>query len=81
MQRKLVREFFEVKFLLFECVKEVERGNKLKKMVEIFCDEFVKGIKSYEEEFYGLKYKNGVGWEERDQMVFYIVEFWFDERM
>lgn len=81
MQRKLARELSEVKSSLSECVKEVERGNKSKKMVEILCDEFAKGIKSYEEEFHGLKHKNGAGREERDQMVLHIAESWLDERM
>lgn len=81
MQRKLARELSEVKSSLSECVKEVERGNKSKKMVEILCDEFAKGIKSYEEEFHGLRHKNGAGREERDQMVLHIAESWLDERM
>ncbi|KAJ0260631.1 Uncharacterized protein HA466_0068090 [Hirschfeldia incana] len=79
MQRKLARELSEVKLSLSECVKEVERGNKSKKMVEMLCDEFAKGIKRYEEEFHGLKHKDQV--EERDQMVLHVAESWLDERM
>ncbi|KAF8092538.1 hypothetical protein N665_0412s0032 [Sinapis alba] len=77
LQRKLARELSEVKSSLSECVKEIERGNKEKKMMEILCDEFAKGIKSYEEELHGLNHKN----LDKDQMVLHVAESWLDERM
>ncbi|KAL0898137.1 hypothetical protein Bca101_082098 [Brassica carinata] len=76
LQRKLARELSEVKSSLSECVEEVERGNKSKKMTEMLCDEFAKGIK----EFHGLKHKN-LDKDERDEMVLHVAESWLDERM
>lgn len=72
-QRKLARELSEVKLSLSECVKELERGNKSKKMMEMLCDEFAKGIK----EFHGLKHED----LDKDQMVLHVAESWIDERM
>lgn len=85
LQRKLARELAEVKSKLSNCVKELERGNKSKMTMEILCDEFAKGIKSYEEEIRVLKQKNldkdWAGREEGDHMVLHIAESWLDERM
>ncbi|XP_024014761.1 uncharacterized protein At5g41620 isoform X1 [Eutrema salsugineum] len=86
LHRKLARELSELKSTLSSCVKELERGNKSRKMMEMLCDEFAKGIKSYEEEIHGLKQKNLVKeWagreEEGDHMVLHIAESWLDERM
>lgn len=85
LHRKMARELSEVKSSLSSCVKELERGAKSKKMMEVLCDEFAKGIKSYEEEIHGLKQKNlDKDWASRaegDQMVLHIAESWLDERM
>ncbi|CAH8277809.1 unnamed protein product [Arabidopsis lyrata] len=85
LHRKLARELSEVKSSLSNCVKELERGAKSNKMMELLCDEFAKGIKSYEEEIHGLKKKNlDKDWEGRgggDQLVLHIAESWLDERM
>ncbi|KAF8109742.1 hypothetical protein N665_0092s0014 [Sinapis alba] len=84
LHRKLARELSEVKSTLSSCVNEMERGTKSKKMLERLCDEFAKGIKSYEREIHGLKQKldkNWEGWDEEDQMVLCIAETWLDERI
>ncbi|CAE6202632.1 unnamed protein product [Arabidopsis arenosa] len=85
LHRKLARELSEVKSSLSNCVKELERGAKSNKMMELLCDEFAKGIKSYEEEIHGLKKKNlDKDWAGRaggDQLVLHIAESWLDERM
>lgn len=84
LHRKLARELSEVKSTLSNCVKEIERGTKSKKILERLCDEFAKGIKSYEREIHGLKQKldkNWEGWDEQDQMVLSIAESWLDERI
>ncbi|CAA7028339.1 unnamed protein product [Microthlaspi erraticum] len=79
LHRKLARELVEVKSTLS---KEVERGNKEKKTMEMLCDEFAKGIKSYDEEVHGLKQKNlDKDWADRDQMDLQMAESWLDERM
>ncbi|KAL1209124.1 hypothetical protein V5N11_028677 [Cardamine amara subsp. amara] len=81
---KLAQELSEVKFTLSNCVKEIERGTKSKKILERLCDEFAKGIKSYEREIHVLKQKldkNWEGWDEQDQMVLCIAESWLDERI
>ncbi|CAN8272816.1 unnamed protein product [Cochlearia groenlandica] len=82
MHRKMAREVLEEKSI---CMKEIERGNKSKKMMEILCDEFAKGIKSYKEEIHCLKQKNlDKDWEdgeERDHIVLHLAESWLDERM
>uniref|UniRef100_M4EFX0 Uncharacterized protein n=1 Tax=Brassica campestris TaxID=3711 RepID=M4EFX0_BRACM len=84
LQRKLARELSEVKSTLSHCVDEMERGSKSKKMLERLCDEFARGIKSYEREVHGLKQKvdkSWEGWGEEDQMVLCIAETWLDERI
>ncbi|XP_019093942.1 PREDICTED: uncharacterized protein At5g41620-like isoform X2 [Camelina sativa] len=84
LYRKLAKELSEVKSTLSDCVKEMERGIKSKKILERLCDEFAKGIKSYEREVHGLKQKldkNWRGWDEQDQMVLCIAESWLDERI
>ncbi|XP_019085244.1 PREDICTED: uncharacterized protein At5g41620 isoform X2 [Camelina sativa] len=84
LYRKLAKELSEVKSTLSDCVKEMERGSKSKKILERLCDEFAKGIKSYEREVHGLKQKldkNWRGWDEQDQMVLCIAESWLDERI
>ncbi|EFH64175.1 hypothetical protein ARALYDRAFT_474936 [Arabidopsis lyrata subsp. lyrata] len=84
LYRKLAQELSEVKSTLCNCVKEMERGTKSKKILERLCDEFAKGIKSYEREIHGLKQKldkNWKGWDEQDQMVLCIAESWLDERI
>ncbi|CAE5962215.1 unnamed protein product [Arabidopsis arenosa] len=84
LYRKLAQELSEVKSTLSNCVKEMERGTKSKKILERLCDEFAKGIKSYEREIHGLKQKldkNWKGWDEHDQMVLCIAESWLDERI
>ncbi|KAG7587688.1 hypothetical protein ISN44_As07g000660 [Arabidopsis suecica] len=84
LYRKLAQELSEVKSTLSNCVKEMERGTKSKKILERLCDEFAKGIKSYEREIHGLKQKldkNWKGWDEQDQMVLCIAESWLDERI
>ncbi|VVA93548.1 unnamed protein product [Arabis nemorensis] len=84
LHRKLARELSEVKSTLSNCVKEIERGTKSKKILERLCDEFAKGIKSYKREIHGLKQKldkNWEGWDEKDQMVLCIAESWLDERI
>ncbi|ESQ28947.1 hypothetical protein EUTSA_v10023367mg [Eutrema salsugineum] len=84
LHRKLARELSEVKSTLSNCVKEIERGTKSKKILERLCDEFAKGIKSYEREIHGLKQKldkDWEGWDEQDQMVLCIAESWLDERI
>ncbi|KAG7544149.1 hypothetical protein ISN45_Aa07g040110 [Arabidopsis thaliana x Arabidopsis arenosa] len=85
LHRKLARELSEVKSSLSNSVKELERGAKSNKMMELLCDEFAKGIKSYEEEIHGLKKKNlDKDWAGRgggDQLVLHIAESWLDERM
>ncbi|XP_010418471.1 PREDICTED: uncharacterized protein At5g41620-like isoform X1 [Camelina sativa] len=85
LYRKLAKELSEVKSTLSDCVKEMERGTKSKKILERLCDEFAKGIKSYEREVHGLKQKldkNWRGWDEQDhQMVLCIAESWLDERI
>ncbi|CAH2048298.1 unnamed protein product [Thlaspi arvense] len=84
LHRKLARELSEVKSTLSNCVKEMERGTRSKKVLERLCDEFAKGIKSYEREIHGLKQKldkNWEGWDEQDQMVLCIAESWLDERI
>ncbi|KAG7650509.1 hypothetical protein AtNW77_Chr1g0064211 [Arabidopsis thaliana] len=84
LYRKLAQELSEVKSTLSNCIKEMERGTKSKKIMESLCDEFAKGIKSYEREIHGLKQKldkNWKGWDEQDQMVLCIAESWLDERI
>ncbi|KFK36589.1 hypothetical protein AALP_AA4G143400 [Arabis alpina] len=84
LHRKLARELSEVKSTLSNCVKEIENGTKSKKTLERLCDEFAKGIKSYEREIHGLKQKfdkNWEGWDEKDQMLLCIAESWLDERI
>ncbi|KAG2302870.1 hypothetical protein Bca4012_061198 [Brassica carinata] len=84
LHRKLARELSEAKSTLSSCVDEIERGTKSKKMLERLCDEFARGIKSYEREVHGLKQKldkNWEGWGEEDQMVLCIAETWLDERI
>ncbi|CAH8298353.1 unnamed protein product [Eruca vesicaria subsp. sativa] len=84
LHRKLARELSEVKSTLSSCVDEIERGSKDKKMLERLCDEFARGIKSYEREVHGLKQKldkSWEGWGEEDQMVLCIAETWLDERI
>ncbi|CAN8245402.1 unnamed protein product [Cochlearia groenlandica] len=84
LHRKLARELSQVKSTLSDCFKEIERGTKSKKILERLCDEFAKGIKSYEREIHGLKQKfdkNWEGWDEKDQMVLCIAESWLDERI
>ncbi|VVB09525.1 unnamed protein product [Arabis nemorensis] len=85
LQRKLARELSEVKSKLSKSVKELEKGNKSMTTMEILCDEFAKGIKSYEEEIRGLKQKNlDKDWASQakgDQMVLHIAESWLDERL
>ncbi|XP_013750221.2 uncharacterized protein At5g41620-like [Brassica napus] len=84
LQRKLARELSEVKSTLSHCVDEMERGSKSRKMLERLCDEFARGIKSYEREVHGLKQKvdkSWEGWGEEDQMVLCIAETWLDERI
>ncbi|CAL9237483.1 unnamed protein product [Arabidopsis halleri] len=84
LYRKLAQELSEVKSMLSNCIKEMERGTKSKKILERLCDEFAKGIKSYEREIHGLKQKldkNWKGWDEQDQMVLCIAESWLDERI
>ncbi|EOA34917.1 hypothetical protein CARUB_v10020001mg [Capsella rubella] len=84
LYRKLAQELSEVKSTLSNYVKEMERGTKSKKVLERLCDEFAKGIKSYEREIHGLKQKldkNWKGWDEQDQMVLCIAESWLDERI
>ncbi|KAG5382719.1 hypothetical protein IGI04_034189 [Brassica rapa subsp. trilocularis] len=84
LQRKLARELAEVKSTLSHCVDEMERGSKSRKMLERLCDEFARGIKSYEREVHGLKQKmdkSWEGWGEEDQMVLCIAETWLDERI
>jgi len=84
LYRKLAQELSEVKSTLSNCVKEMERGTKSKKILERLCDEFAKGIKSYEREIHGLKQKldkNWKGWDEQDHMILCIAESWLDERI
>ncbi|KFK32999.1 hypothetical protein AALP_AA6G316700 [Arabis alpina] len=85
LHRKLARELSEVKSKLSKSVKEIEKGSKSKMTMEILCDEFAKGIKSYEEELRGLKQKNlDKDWTSQakgDQMVLHIAESWLDERL
>ncbi|EOA16082.1 hypothetical protein CARUB_v10004213mg [Capsella rubella] len=84
LHRKLARELSEVKSSLSNCVKELERGAKSNKMMELLCDEFAKGIKNYEEEIHGLNKKNlDKDWAGRaggDPLVLHIAESWLDER-
>ncbi|AEE34205.1 intracellular protein transport protein USO1-like protein [Arabidopsis thaliana] len=84
LYRKLAQELSEVKSTLSNCVKEMERGTESKKILERLCDEFAKGIKSYEREIHGLKQKldkNWKGWDEQDHMILCIAESWLDERI
>ncbi|TYJ22308.1 hypothetical protein E1A91_A08G116600v1 [Gossypium mustelinum] len=84
LHRKLAREVSDIKVSLSNALKDLERERKSRKLLEDLCDEFAKGIKSYEREVHGLRQKSDEDWAgaaDCDRMILHISESWLDERM
>ncbi|XVE57991.1 hypothetical protein DITRI_Ditri04bG0134100 [Diplodiscus trichospermus] len=84
LHRKLAREVSETKASLSNALKNLERERKSRKLLEDLCDEFAKGIKSYEQEVHTLRQKSDEDWAgaaNHDRLILHISESWLDERM
>ncbi|KAE8671591.1 cation/H(+) antiporter 18-like isoform X1 [Hibiscus syriacus] len=58
-------------------------GKEIKEALENLCDEFAKGIKSYEQEVHTLRQKSNEDWTgvaDHDRLILHISESWLDER-
>ncbi|GMJ06229.1 hypothetical protein like AT5G41620 [Hibiscus trionum] len=85
LHRKLAREVSESKASLSNALKDLERERKSRKLLEDLCDEFAKGIKSYEQEVHTLRQKSDEDWigvadHDHDRLILHISESWLDER-
>ncbi|XP_022737395.1 uncharacterized protein At5g41620-like [Durio zibethinus] len=84
LHRKLAREVSEAKSSLSNALKDFEREKKSRKLLEDLCDEFARGIKSYELEVHTLRQKSDEDWAgaaDHDRLILHISESWLDERM
>ncbi|KAG4117489.1 hypothetical protein ERO13_D12G235200v2 [Gossypium hirsutum] len=84
LHRKLARELSEAKASLSNALKDLERERKSRKLLEDLCDEFARGIKSYEQEVHTLRQKSDEEWTgvaDHDHLILHISESWLDERM
>lgn len=82
LHRKLGKELSEMKSAFCKAVKALEKEKKTTCLLEDLCDEFAKGIRSYEEEVRMLKQKHVKEYEHKfDKSVVHISEAWLDERM
>ncbi|KAE9605358.1 hypothetical protein Lalb_Chr10g0096471 [Lupinus albus] len=85
LHRKLARELFEVKSSFSGCLRNLERDRKTRILLENLCDEFTKGIKSYEQEVSCLRRNSENGQVQKnnspDKLILHISEAWLDERM
>ncbi|XVF10484.1 hypothetical protein REPUB_Repub07fG0187100 [Reevesia pubescens] len=83
LHRKLAREMSEAKASLANALKDLERERKSRNLLEDLCDEFARGIKSYEQEVHTLRQKSEdwTGAADHDRLILHISESWLDERM
>ncbi|XVF13034.1 hypothetical protein REPUB_Repub08aG0172900 [Reevesia pubescens] len=84
LHRKLAREVSEAKASLVNALKDLEREKRSRKLLEDLCDEFARGIKSYEQEVHTLRQKSDEDWAgaaDHDRLILHISESWLDERM
>ncbi|KAL1313240.1 hypothetical protein HN51_039817 [Arachis hypogaea] len=84
--RKLTRELSEMKSSLSSCLRDLEREQKGRILLENLCDDFAKGIRDYEREARSLTQNNGAetgqvkGENNLDRLMLHISEAWLDER-
>ncbi|XP_025603436.2 uncharacterized protein At5g41620 [Arachis hypogaea] len=84
--RKLTRELSEMKSSLSSCLRDLEREQKGRILLENLCDDFAKGIRDYEREARSLRQSNGSetgqvkGENNLDRLMLHISEAWLDER-
>ncbi|MED6220655.1 hypothetical protein PIB30_046937 [Stylosanthes scabra] len=87
LHRKLARELSEVKSSLLSCLRDLEREQKGRILLENLCDDFAKGIRDYEQEVRSLRQNNNgtessqvKGENSLDRLMLHISEAWLDER-
>ncbi|KAE8662050.1 cation/H(+) antiporter 18-like isoform X1 [Hibiscus syriacus] len=83
LHRKLAHEVSQTKVSLSNALKDLDRERKSRKLLEDLCDEFAKGIKSYEQEVHTLRQKSNEDWTrvaDHDRLILHISESWLDER-
>ncbi|XP_057718911.1 uncharacterized protein At5g41620-like [Arachis stenosperma] len=84
--QKLTRELSEMKSSLSSCLRDLEREQKGRILLENLCDDFAKGIRDYEREARSLRQNNGAetghfkGENNLDRLMLHISEAWLDER-
>ncbi|GKU96738.1 hypothetical protein SLEP1_g9939 [Rubroshorea leprosula] len=84
LHRKLTRELCQVKSSFSNALKELEREEKARVLLENLCDEFAKGIKDYEQEIRFLNHKHEmdhIKGDTSERLILHISEAWLDERM
>ncbi|MED6217971.1 hypothetical protein PIB30_022729 [Stylosanthes scabra] len=84
LHRTLAREICEVKSSFAGCLRNLEREQKARILLENLCDEFAKGIRDYEQEVHSLRWSSEKGSEKEkglDRLILHISEAWLDERM
>ncbi|XP_051146367.1 uncharacterized protein At5g41620-like [Andrographis paniculata] len=81
--RKSGNELLDLKSLLSNTLKELERERKARTLLEDLCDEFAKGIGDYEQELRSMKHKYCEDQTKRDgdsRLILHISEAWLDQR-
>ncbi|KAI9109873.1 hypothetical protein K1719_018914 [Acacia pycnantha] len=87
LHRKLARELSQMKSSFSGSMRELKRERKARILLENLCDEFAKGIRTYEQEVQSLRRmkseKGEVGGRDQmslDRLILHISEAWLDER-